>query len=369
MSFDNTILSDSINLAFGDTLQYTDITQSKIFKQLSDAFVNVQKKSRREIELEFLIAYWKLAGQSYEVTFGAEMACYSASTAIEIIANYLKMKQLRTALIEPTFDNLPAILKRVGVDLVSIPEKQVLSRPNFDQLLSLDIQAIFVVAPNNPTGLSPSEEDFRDLIDFCSTHNKLLITDFCFRFFSTEMSWDQYAMALGADCNFLFIEDTGKAWPLLDLKTALLVAHPRIVGEIKKIHNEFLLHVSPFVLDFIRQYINSAQSGAQLEVVDLTQKNRAYLRDCLTKTILHPANINSRISFEWLDINGNYIDKDIWELLRNAGIYTLPGSLFYWNTPMGGIKNMRIALVRNPETFHAGIDRLANTLSSLKGRF
>jgi aspartate/methionine/tyrosine aminotransferase len=365
MNYKRDLSGDFVDLAFGDILSYSSSKQHLFKAQLVDALEYVQKTSRREIEREFLVGYWGLAGQSRAVGLNTSMACYSASTAIEITANYLKKFHLRTALIEPTFDNLPSILQRVGVDLVSLQEDDIFPSIKFDKLFALELDAVFLVLPNNPTGRFLDKVAFNEIVAFCAEHKILLVVDFCFRFFSEAMSWDQYGMALDADCSFLFIEDTGKTWSLLDLKTALITAHPRIFTEIKRIHNEFLLNVSPFVLELIHQFIVSAQNSVEFEIVNVAQERRKYLRDRLAGTLLQPVNLNSRISFEWLQIVSEHDDLSIWELLKTVGVYTLPGSLFYWKTPLMGAKKMRIALMRNQDEFVYGVDKIVTALKTL----
>lgn len=365
MNYKKELSGDLIDFAFGDTIPYSHRTQQGVIEQLSDIFIHAQNKPRKEIERNFLVRYWELAKQRRAINLGTSMACYSASTAIEIIANYLKTFKLRTALIEPTFDNLPAILQRVGVNLVSLAEDDIFPSINYSKLSSLAVDAFFLVLPNNPTGHLLNKGEFTNLVDFCAKNGKLLIVDFCFRLFSKEMYWDQYGAALDSDCKFLFIEDTGKIWPLLDLKTALLTSHPKLYKDVKRIHNEFLLNVSPFVLELIGRCIISVKNEFEFDVVNIIQKNRAYLRSSISNTILRPANLDSQISFEWLEITKDYHAERIWEMLINAGIFVLPGSLFYWGTPMSGQNKLRIALARNPNIFIAGVDSLTKILTSI----
>jgi aspartate/methionine/tyrosine aminotransferase len=363
--YEHDALNNVYNLADGHAHQLQSPDQEYIIAHLSDIFHLAELNSQKDSEKKFQIAFWDVAKQSRALAVGTSLYCYSASTAIEIVANFLRKRALRTALIEPTFDNLPSILRRVGVDVVALREEDLFPVPRLEHIARLDVGAIFIVLPNNPTGKLIDRSAFSELARFCADTNKILIVDFSFRFFAEAMYWDQYGLMIDLDCDFLFIEDTGKTWPSLDLKISLLTPSRRLYDETYIIHNDFLLNVSPFILLLLCQYIESTKNlGIEHVVTNIVRKNRDYLRTTLAGTYLKPVNLDSSISVEWLEIISVYSGENIWQRLSAKGVYVLPGSNFYWNSPNAGTSYLRVTLMRDPLMFRAAADRFVSVLST-----
>lgn len=357
--YEHTAINNYYNLADGHA-HNTDLPQN-LLEKLPDIYLSSQNLKQDDVEQRFLKSFFKLANQrAAENLLKNTLLCYSASTAIEIVANFLHKRGFRTALLEPTFDNIPAILVRLGVELVSISEKDFIESQEFSRLLEAD--AIFLVLPNNPTGGQLSSDLFKDLAYFCNQNNKLLIVDFSFRFFEAFENWDQYAIATQSGCDFIFIEDTGKTWPTLDLKTGIIVSSTPCFDELSIIHNDFLLNVSPFTLLLLDEYLQySALCGLEETVRSIVSLNRAFLREKIVGTHLSLINPNSRLSVEWLFSSKLAADKIIGVLEENR-IYVLPGTNFFWKNPEFGKQFIRIALMRDHGMFCECVDKIVKLI-------
>jgi aspartate/methionine/tyrosine aminotransferase len=361
--YEHNALSRVYNLADGHAHQQQSFSQRNIIDRLPSIFYRVEASSQYIIEKDFLDSFFELAQQPKAIKNGSSLFCYSASIAIEMAAHLLRQRGLRTALIEPIFDNVPSLLKRSGGDLVAIDESAIFPEPKIDLLNSLDVDAFFIVMPNNPTGSTLSKLEFKKLVDFCAVTGKMLVVDFCFRFFDKSMLWDQYEVAINAGIDFLFIEDTGKTWPSLDMKASLVTVNSGSFEEIFRIHNDLLLNVSPFTLELLKQYINNSQEqGIDNAVINIVKSNREYLRRKLNATILRPASLNSKTSVEWLEILNGFSAEELWMTLSNKGIYILPGTRFYWYNTSHGTKYIRVALMRNHDLFKKAVDALVEAL-------
>lgn len=357
-------LDHRFNLSDGHAHQRQNEEQQQIIAGLSELFYAAETGSQDDIEHRFFDRFFTLAKQPKALDqLACCFPCYSASTATEIIAHILKRRGLKTALIEPTFDNIPAILRRVGVDLVPLHESILSIECDIVALAALNVQALFIVMPNNPTGCFMKQASFQALLDFCVRERILLVVDFCFRFFVEEMFWDQYALALASGLDFIFIEDTGKTWPTLDLKVGFITVSSSLYTEAKFIHNDFLLNVSPFIFAILEQYINlSLERGFYATVNTIVQENRRYLRRILGDYDIGIYNPGSQISVEWLEFPDVKSVEILLALLESREVHILRGSNFFWFHTQHGDRFIRIALMRDPAIFCTAIDILAEAL-------
>ncbi len=225
--YERKALSETINLADGHA-RYSSISIMKAMKNAIATFqTEAEKLNYYDLEMEFLYTFSKISNQSIN-NLEKTLICPTASISIEIIANFLRLNNYSVSLIHPTFDNLADILKRHKIKVNPLQEEDILNE-DIDRLVSdTDTDCLFLVLPNNPTGQFLSQEKFVELSNACKKHNKLLIIDFCFRFFCPELyGWNQYEFLLHNDLNFIAIEDTGKTWATFEIKASTLTASKR----------------------------------------------------------------------------------------------------------------------------------------------
>lgn len=357
------------NLADGHARQYQTKTQAEIIARLTDIFHESERRQQSEVEEQFKHAFFELANQKHIVkpdNIKRALVCHSSSSAIEIIANFLRLNQYRTLLLEPTFDNIPSILRRHKVPLLSLDESEVLG--NLDKSTHVQFDAMFLVLPNNPTGFVINKPQFTQLAHFCATYNKLLIIDACFRFYSPETLWDQYQLLDDLKVKYVIIEDTGKTWPSLDLKVGLVVTSKGVFDEVNMIHDDYLLNVSPFILALLTEYIEDTKLvGMSPTIFDIPSKNRAYLAEKIQDLhigLTEPSSIN----LAWLKIHSDIDGSAVYRHLLQKKIHVLPGSQFFWNEPSKGQNYLRIALSRDPKLFSEAISIFHRVLFPLLGK-
>ncbi len=360
-------LSETFNLADGHAHQEQSRTQREIISNLTDLFYEAENYRQDALEAEFKQAFFALTQQISVQDGSLALLSYSASVATEILANYLRRQNLSVALIHPTFDNIASILIREGIPVEPLDQDRLTSDTLDEYLETIKSDAIFLVCPNNPTGWVPSRAQFDQIVEHCKRHSKFLIFDFCFRLFTPTMLWDQYRLLLDADIDFLGIEDTGKAWPTLDLKISITVCNKRIFRDIHELHADVLLNVSPFTIKLLLKYIEDSKvNGIDATVRHITETNREILREGIRGTILTPVGVPT-IGVEWLSINSSLTATELWDQLRRRGIYILPGRYFFWANPDMGNKNVRIALMRPFAMFRDAVKRLTPALLDIAG--
>ena len=320
-------------------------------------------------ERDLVTSFSRLSGQSIR----PDEVClhYSSSVSIEMCAKVIYERGLRTVgLITPTFDNIPLLLRRTGFHLVAIAEDELwASEGDLGNIPPCD--AIFVVIPNNPTGRCPTAEQLLRLMQLCATSGRVLICDFSFRLYSNYHLWDQYEAARALpSLDFIFVEDTGKAYPLAEMKVGMAIASHALQNALRSITDELLLNTSPFVLSVLNSVIavdlqlNGITADRQLEPEQIVRRNRRQLDESLSDAINSGvlACRPSRLSVAWLRLAAGS-SSDICADWAAAGIVTLPGNPFFWDDPERGAPFIRVALARDPRQFADGMMALRELIS------
>jgi aspartate/methionine/tyrosine aminotransferase len=265
-------------------------------------------------------------------------------------------------LIEPTFDNIPDILKRRGVPLqaISVAASGGYASNVLAAIRTRPGQAIFIVSPNNPTGEYLSVEEFTEIAMTCAALRCVLILDASFRLFEPEAMFDQHSILAAAGTDYVIIEDTGKYWPSLDLKLSYIFASPALRTTLQSIHEDILLNVSPFVSLLVSRFAKMSAADGLRSVREPIAANRRALRDFLAihlQACTTPF-ADSRVSVELVRLPDGWRADHLTRRLESNGLAVLPGNLFFWNAPMRGNAYIRIALARSPADFGAALRAL-----------
>ncbi|WP_051765546.1 pyridoxal phosphate-dependent aminotransferase [Streptomyces sp. NRRL F-5135] len=357
-------INQAINLADGHAHQGQNSTQRTIVADLPNIFEAAENALQATTEREFQRAFYTLAGQYSAVDHPRTMLCYSASLATDLVATFLASQNLRVGLLQPCFDNLATILRRRQVKVVPLGEEQF--RPDsLDRTFAeSDNDAVFLTLPNNPTGFHLNQEQFRQVIDLCAEHRKILIVDCTFRFFAPTPFWDQYAQLEESGISYVVVEDTGKTWPTQDLKCSILAVSADLHESVLELHNDILLNVSPFILQLLTAYLRDTErNGLQQTIWSVVRANRTSLRKALEGTVLVPAQPESTISVEWVRIDHPSLrSDDLVDMLAKSQVGILPGDHFYWDDHETGSHFIRFALAREERWFATACRSLREAL-------
>lgn len=355
-------LSVELNLADGHAYRPWNSAELSVVQKVGDIFKTVDRRQRSLIEKSYVETFLNAAGQSYRSDHFAHFMCFTASMALEAIANYLRLRKLSVALIEPCFDNLHDILVRHDIPLSVIPEALMEAEPaELARLLhKVNSDVLMLVSPNNPTGVQLSQGALKTIIDFCRTNKRILILDATFRFFlPRESVYDQYALLADSGIDCILIEDTGKTWPTLEIKAPFFSVSQTLVAEMAHIYSDFVLHVSPVALRLLQGFI---ELGVD-HVHAIVQTNRQTLVSAIEGTCLK-ASAAGYMGVEWLAVSGGKTAGGVRGKLAQAGVYVLPGNQFFWSEPAKGDQFLRVALVRDPTMFLRACERIREALSS-----
>jgi aspartate/methionine/tyrosine aminotransferase len=358
-------LPRSYNLTDGHAFRRWLAGEEAIISRAAQLFKNITRRQQVEIERGYVRDFLRLARQTWDEDALGYLMCFTASMAFEIVANYLRLNRLSLALIEPCFDNLPDIFHRHRVPARPLPDA-LLEAPGdtFERALhTIDADAICLVTPNNPTGLTLAEGNLHRLLTFCKERRKLLILDNCFStYLPRHLVYDQYRLVLGAGIDAVLVEDTGKTWPTSEIKAPFFaVTRARgLFDRIYDIYTDFLLHVSPVGIGLMHEFIRLSQEDDMASIHQVVGANRRALYDNLGGTFLTPCE-RPFASVAWLRIDHPLTGLELKRILDEHGVFVLPGDRFFWHDRRQGEKFIRVALVRDADMFREAATLLGDT--------
>jgi aspartate/methionine/tyrosine aminotransferase len=342
-------------LTDGHAFRRWSAAEEAIIGRSTHLFKNANRRMQAGIEREYTQDFSRLARQTWDQEALGYLMCFTASMAFEIIANYLRLRRMSVSLIEPCFDNLADIFIRHDVPLSPFPDAWLeYPRDEFEQALSaIDSDAICLVTPNNPTGMTLSEDNLRALVQFCKERRKLLILDNCFRaYLPRHLRYDQYRCILDADIDVLLVEDTGKTWPSAEIKAPFFaVSRARgLFDHIYRIYTDFLLHVSPVAIKLMQSFILLSEQDDMASIHEVVAVNRKQLYESIAGTFLTPHE-RQFASVAWLRIDDPLNGLKLKHILDQNGVFVLPGHHFFWSDRRQGEKFIRVALARDADMF------------------
>lgn len=338
------------NLADGHARQLQDETQRDIIKTLPELFSLSAKVDQEEVQREFCEVFLQISGQKDALKLSHPLFHYSSSISTEVIANYLRLEKKIVGLIHPTFDNIASIFKRHCLHLVPFAEEELLNLQVFEQKL-VKVDVVFIVLPNNPTGLELTKETFEKIVGLCKSQNILLIIDACFRLLSELALWSQYEALISSGIEFIVIEDTGKIFPTLDLKIGALLASDNVRKSLQLITDDFLLNVSPFIFKLLSMYAKNESTRKHFSFQKIVGQNRKFIYESIDTQFIRTTNDKAKTSVEWLHLTKKWKSAELCRWLGKRNMHVLPGEQFFWNQPILGDRYIRIALMRPTKQF------------------
>ncbi len=362
------------NVADAHTHQSHSDSQAAIVTSLPKLWRGSHYTNQAAIEQEFIQKFFELRHCPTAIRTGRNYINYSASAIIALISNFIRSNHVSVTLLSPCFDNLPDLLRDGGTLPIAIDENLLHEPDRIYERLGEQVKtdALFIVNPNNPTGFCLDEfgeAGFREVARYCRDHDKIFIADLCFMPFICRdpafEHFDCYEILDEYEVDYITIEDTGKILPIVDTKAAILHVSPRLVAKFERLHTNYILRHSPFVLKIVTAFIDDAIATDLREAYDLFADNYEYLLEAIQKHEL-PLHIEKRkanLSIAWIHVRSKEITaSDIQSAGQKAGVELLAGDKFFWDNPRKGSSYIRIALARDRSAFRATIDRLVEVI-------
>jgi aspartate/methionine/tyrosine aminotransferase len=353
------LLPNVINLSDGHARQSLGRESNE---RVQDVFKEHTSPTHRpdyyRAEQKFLRCLTTHTGQNYKD--GQYFVTYSSSVAMGVVATYLMHTGRSVGLICPTFDNIPGILTMMQVPVVPLTEEWVTPACDLDRLDSLNIGALLLVTPNNPTGAFLGRTAMRELLEWSADRGIPVILDLAFRWFSSEMRWDILAEADSMGADVITIDDTGKVLSLADVKVSVISASRRLSDHIRSIHNQYILNVSELALRLLTAMMEPNRSSNEIaRAAEIVRANHWRLDSGIESynrlaSLRCPPPGISWMSVQWLRLPGDR--ARILSECRDRRLEILPGDNFYWSPVSDDCHvYVRIALMRDPGYFARGI--------------
>jgi aspartate/methionine/tyrosine aminotransferase len=364
-------LPQTYNLTDGHAFRRWFAAEEAIIDRSAQLFKNNDRRQQVEIEREYIRDFSHLARQTCDEDALGYFMCFTASMAFEIIANYLRLNRLNLTLIEPCFDNLADIFLRHQIPMRPFPDT-LLEAPGdaFKRALrAVDSDAICLVTPNNPTGVTLAQSNLRSLVHFCKEQRKLLILDNCFRaYLPRHLVYNQYQLVLEAGIDAILVEDTGKTWPTSEIKAPFFaVSRSRgLFGWMYDIYTDFLLHVSPVGIKLMHEFIRLSEQDDMASIQEVVRVNREALYENLAGTFLTPCE-RPFMSVAWLRIDHSLSGRALKQVLDEHGVFVLPGNHFFWHDRRQGEQFIRVALARDADMFREAASLLGEVCRKVAG--
>lgn len=360
-------LPEPINLADGHAYRPWNPVEDALIDRVNELFRAGDRRHQRDFEGAYLDRFFSLAGQTRPGGGARAFLCFTASTALEVIANHLRLEGRSVALIEPCFDNLGDILRRHSLPLEVLPETWLSAEPAqlTANLSGLRSDVVFIVSPNNPTGAWADERSFRSVVEACRASEKLLVLDSCFRFYlPRDLVFDQYRVLEESGIDWIVIEDTGKTWPTSEVKAPFFCASRSLAEPLAHLYADFVLHVPPFAVRLLDEFLRLSENDGLAAVHDVVALNRAVLLDELDGTFLRVVGA-SFMSMGWIEIDAPVTGEELRERLASEGVFVLSGERFFWSDPAQGASMLRIALVRDNDMMREAARRIREVVDKV----
>lgn len=361
-------LSKRFNLSDAHTYhKMSGEEQRKILDRFPEIFRESISRDYFELEASSSAAFGLAVGQS---TTHENLVCstYSSSVSIMIVARYLKQLRIKTSLTSPTFDNLSALLRGEGVEVCGVPISELVARAADPRSQLRNVGAHFVVTPNNPTGELLSQTDVEALALECSKTRQILIFDQSFKAHVEDACFDYFTILERHGVNYIVIEDTGKLWPVRDLKASFIHASKSVRDDLRAIADDVLLNISPFILQVVEEYSKHSSVDDFSDLRSIIGKNRDHLRAALKERLsgLHSLPFrNSRVGVELVSFN--LPSQKVAERSADLGLAILDVDKFYWNSTRDSKSTtVRLALMRDHEYFKEAVAVLIGVIESME---
>lgn len=366
--FEQSALGGEVNLSDGHPRHDLSDRQQRIIDRLPEIFFETRVQNFRDLEIRAQQSFMTGLGQfTAPVADDRVFSVYSSSVTTMVVARFLRRRGHKAAIIHPTFDNIPDLLRDM-IELVPVTERQ-LDDADFGALLAKNVTCVFVTTPNNPTGWVLKEAAFQRLVAFAAAHGLLLCFDTSFRGFDVRTQFDGYKLLEDSGIDYLVIEDTGKLWPVAELKLSFIATSKSVRADIEHDLSDVLLSVSPFVLGMVEELARESADGGYSSLHRLIADNRQEVARTLRDLDhIEMPDTESRISVCRLLFPSAERAVQVQEKLLGMNVHVLPCMQFHWNAPGEGGSHLRIALARDTKLIMTALDRLRAVARSSPGR-
>lgn len=171
---------------------------------------------------------------------------------------------------------------------------------SINELKNVDYQAILWNFPHNPTGLIPSEEIVRSVVEQCVNKNSVLISDEVYSEIFYMKDRPFYPSEMRGE-NIIIIKSFSKTMQLAGERVGYLIASSKLLSGIMKKH--WMLAMSPPMSGQLRAYhaLNDMNTDYLINLRERLLENRDLAVSILNEYDISPSTVSQGGVFLWLN--------------------------------------------------------------------
>jgi histidinol-phosphate/aromatic aminotransferase/cobyric acid decarboxylase-like protein len=357
--------ASAVNVAEGYPNFAYSPTQQAIVDRFPELMAEAMASAPLDLEARAQRALLTALGQhTAPVGTGRIVSYYAAGVAIDLVGRVLAGRTRRVAVIHPTLDCLPALIRSRGPEVVPLAEHRLRRKDPFAGLG--EIGAVYIANPNNPTGAYLDPDDLARFADACSRKGITLAIDACFRSHDTRVQYDTYPILDASGVDYVVIEDTGKVWPLGGVRMSFLVVAAHSTLGVPEASADLLLNAPPFNALVVEAFAMDLATGGLRGLQERLAANRDILREALSgcdrAALALP---DSRVSVALVRLAPGLSGTRLWGRLLRRGVHGVPGRPMWWARPGEGDHYFRVALAREASVVRTAAEALRAEIDAL----
>jgi aspartate/methionine/tyrosine aminotransferase len=284
---------------------------------------------------------------------------YSGSVALERTLSALIPADRSTLLVDPGFDIIDSFVRRVTpfppcylyLDPFTSHEETV---KRLIEKIDRTIGAVVLVSPNNPSGLTLSQDELDQVGEACAAVDAVLIIDHCFILLDPDECHPGIAFDLSDKCRWAAIWDSSKTIEFLGERFGIVSGSFNELAAIRHVLAEIQLELPMSSLVVMARAVDELRSGAYLSELKKLIKGNYEQLSKVCSSVDVKINCPDAGSFALVAIDkqrfGSSEEAARW-LLSNKNVGVLPASLFYMSPNSTQSDFVRVSLARPAERF------------------
>ncbi|WP_082234347.1 aminotransferase A [Halobacillus massiliensis] len=287
-----------------------------------------------------------------------------ASQAIDIALRTIIERGDEVLLPGPVYPGYEPLAKLAGADVTYIDTTShsfKLTADLLEQSITEHTKCVILPYPSNPTGVSLTKEELKEMAEVIHKHDIFMIADEIYSELVYEQPHTSIASFEKIRDNVIVVNGVSKSHSMTGFRIGYLLAPEWLAKHILKVHQYNVSCASS-----ISQYaaLEAIQNG-KLDPESMKEqykKRREYVTDRLDKMGLEYVIPDGAFYvFPKFPLNGKTTFDTAVELVKTAGLALVPGDAF----SIHGEGFMRLSYAYSEETLKNGLDRLENYLNQI----
>ena len=283
---------------------------------------------------------------------GATMGIYSAISAFVQPGD-------KVIVFEPYYDMyVPAILLHGGLPVVVPLQGATADWNEFDRVFNLDVKAILINSPNNPSATVLGKEFLNMLARRIRNSNAVVISDEVYEHIIFD-GRQHNSLASHPELwqRSLVISSFGKTYHATGWKMGYVLAPQELTNQLRKVYQYQAFSTNPFVQETLCEFMDFPEEYERLQT--FYQEKRDFMLKGLTeRTLLEPLPCHGTyfIVAKYNKISDLNDESFCSDMIRKKGIGLLPMSPFFAEGRI--THHVRLCFAKKKETLEKALDIL-----------